>query len=285
VRERPWASVAKVASSAGDAWLKLCRPVQAFEPRLTAALFQRWPDRVAQVLAHEPDRAWLLMADAGSSLGDLGNPPDRWLDILPRYAEMQRGEADRVRDHLLAGVPDRRVARLPELFDALLVAHLPIEDGEHEQLRAFRPRFLALCRSLDEAGLPDTVQHDDLHLNSVFIDGPQLRILDWGDACIGHPFASLVATFRFLEDVNGLRRGDPWFARLRDAYLEPWGPGLTSTFEAAFRVGAVAHAIGWLRQRDAMAPGVRGAFNEVYAALWRWVLDRAVNGNPSTLPS
>jgi hypothetical protein len=285
VRERPWASVAKVASSAGDAWLKLCRPVQAFEPRMTAALFERWPDRVVRVLAHDAERDWLLTADAGSSLGDLGNPPERWLEILPRYAELQRGEAPQVRDHLLGGVPDRRVAGLPALFDALLAADLPLDDGEHEQLRAFRPRFAALCRSLDEAGPADTVQHDDLHLNSVYFDGAQLRVLDWGDACIGHPFSSLVATFRFLEDVNGLRPGDPWFTRLRDAYLEPWGPGLASTFELAFRVGAVAHAIGWLRQREAMPPDARRAFNEVYAALLRWVLDRAVNGNPSTLPS
>ena len=35
---------------------------------------------------------------------------------------------------------------------------------------------------------------------------------------------------RFLEQVNGLPPSDPWFTRLRDAYLEPWGSGLTDTF-------------------------------------------------------
>ena len=35
------------------------------------------------------------------------------------------------------------------------------------------------------------------------------RVLDWGDASISHPFASLVVTFRFLEEVTGLPPGDP----------------------------------------------------------------------------
>ena len=39
------------------------------------------------------------------------------------------------------------------------------------------------------------------------------------------------------------------FARLRDAYLEPWG-GDVDTFELALRVGWGAYAIAWLRQYD-----------------------------------
>jgi hypothetical protein len=30
-------------------WLKACAPVQAFEPRLTADLFARWPDLVGTI--------------------------------------------------------------------------------------------------------------------------------------------------------------------------------------------------------------------------------------------
>jgi hypothetical protein len=50
-----------------------------------------------------------------------------------------------------------------------------------------------------------------------------------------HPFLTLFVAFLHLEEMEGLARGDPWFARLRDAYLEPWGrPGeLRETFELA----------------------------------------------------
>jgi aminoglycoside phosphotransferase (APT) family kinase protein len=89
------------------------------------------------------------------------------------------------------------------------------------------------------------VQHDDLHMANLYAQGGRLRLLDWGDASISHPFASLVVTFRFLEERNRLQPGDPWFARLRDAYLEPWGGGLTDASALAIRVGAFAHTFAW----------------------------------------
>jgi aminoglycoside phosphotransferase (APT) family kinase protein len=81
---------------------------------------------------------------------------------------------------------------------------------------------------------PETVQHDDLHRANVYTEGGKLRVLDWGDSSISHPFVSLVVTFRFLEEVTKLPPGDPWFARLRDAYLEPWGRGLEGVFALAW---------------------------------------------------
>jgi hypothetical protein len=219
--ERPWATVLRVPIAGGAAWFKACGPVQGFEPRLTAQLFTRHPDLVAEVLAHDEQRAWLLLADAGTPIGALGNPPETWLAVLPRYAELQRQEAAHVDDHLAHGVPDLRVATLPSRFDDLLHRELPLELEEIDRLRAFTPRLAELCNELDAYDVPETVQHDDLHMSNVYAQGEQLRVLDWGDSSISHPFASLVVTFRFLEEVTELQPDDPWFARLRDAYLEP----------------------------------------------------------------
>jgi hypothetical protein len=109
-------------------------------------------------------------------------------------------------------------------------------------------------------------------MENVYKQGERLRLLDWGDASISHPFASLVVTFRFLEERNKLPPGDPWFARLRDAYLEPWGRGLVDAFALAIRVGAFAHTFAWTRQRDHLPEEERPEFD-------RWfpiVLRRAV---------
>ena len=38
-----------------------------------------------------------------------------------------------------------------------------------------------------------------------------MRILDWGDSSISHPFASLFVTFRFLEEITHLSPDDAWF--------------------------------------------------------------------------
>ena len=148
---------------------------------------------------------------------------------------------------------------------------------EVARLRAFEPRFAELCRDLAGDQTPASIQHDDLHLRSVYLDGPNLRVLDWGDACVAHPFASLVVTFRFLEDTNGLAPGDPWFDRLRDAYLEPWGSGRREAFELSMRVGMVAQMVAWQRHRAAMDTAYRASFDVHFAEQLRRTLARAID--------
>ena len=270
--ERPWSTVLRVSHADGVVWFKACEAVQAFEPRLSAELFARWPDRVAEVIASDEGRSWLLLADGGTPVRELGNPPEAWLNALPSYAELQRGETAHAHDHLAHGVPDLTVAALPTRFEELLRHELPLESDEINRLRTFAPRFTGLCSELSSYGISETIQHDDLHLANLYVKGESLRVLDWGDSSISHPFASLVVTFRFLEEWNGLRPSDPWFGRLRDAYLEPWGEGLVEPFDIALRVGSFAHIIAWKRQRDHLPDDARADFDQVFAIVLRRAL-------------
>jgi hypothetical protein len=85
------------------------RPWRLVEPRLAAELFARWPDRVAEVLAHEVRRA-TLRADAGKPVGARDNPPKAWLDVLPLDAELQRGEAEQAASPTCGSLRRRRAA-------------------------------------------------------------------------------------------------------------------------------------------------------------------------------
>jgi len=253
VHERPWGSVWRAPVLGGVVWVKACAPVQAFEPRLTAALASRWPGLSPEVLAADAERAWLLLGDAGERLGfDVG--PEPWLSLFPGYAELQRGEVAHVAEHLDAGVPDRRIASFPALYEAMLAHKLPLSATDHARLRAFAPGFSRLCEELAAAGAPETMQHDDLHGNNVYPHNGAARILDWGDSCVSHPFLTLFVAFLHLEEMEGLARGDPWFDRLRDAYLEPWGrpAELRETFELAQRLGPFAHVFKEPRVLDAI---------------------------------
>jgi hypothetical protein len=78
-----------------------------------------------------------------------------------------------------------------------------------------------------------------------------------------------VETFRSLEEFDHVAPDDAWFARLREAYLEPWGSGFTEAFEIAIRVGWFAHAIAWTRQRDALMPEARPEFDRAFAIILR----------------
>jgi hypothetical protein len=274
--ERPWATVMRVPLRSGRVWFKACAAVQRFEPRMTARLFERWPDRVAEVVAYDDARAWLLVADAGTPMSATGNHPDDWLAVLPAYAELQRGETAHVTDHLAHDVPDLGLTTLPSQYDDLLDSELPLTREEIRRLRRFGDRFADLCHDLTTQGVADTVQHDDLHAWNVYRRRERLRVLDWGDASISHPFFSLVVTFRFLEETNALPITDPWFRRLRDAYLEPWGPGLGDTFDLAMKVGALAHPLVEWRHRAPLTPPEKARFDE---GMHVW-LQRAVAETP-----
>ncbi len=266
---RPWATVMRVPVAGGVTWFKACAPVQAFEPRLTADLFARWPDRVTEVLAVDEARRWLLLGDAGIAVRELGNPPEAWLEALPPYAEQQKGETAYALEHVGHGVPDLRMAALPAGYERLLANELPLTTDDVNRLRDYAPRFTKLCAELAELGIQESVQHDDLHMGNLYSDGGKLRIVDWGDSSIAHPFFSLVVTFRFLEEFNHLAPDDPWFRRLRDAYLEPWGSGFQENFEIAICVGWFAHAIAWTRQRDALPLEARPDFDRAFATVLR----------------
>lgn len=278
VQTEPWASVFRAPVDGGVVWFKACAPRQAFEVPLTAGLAERWPGTVSEVLAHDVDRRWLLMADAGEPLRELGNPPERWLEILPSYAMLQIGEAEGAEHHVARGVPDLRLGRLPALYDELLRPELPLDPDERSALEAFGPRFEELCDALHGVGIGPTVQHDDLHMNNVYLRNNNLRVLDWGDASIAHPFFSLFETFRFLTELNLLGPNDPWFARVRDAYLEPWESD-RAAFDLALTVGGFAHAIAWLHQREALTAADRAGSDIGFAQILRLAL-RGATGSP-----
>jgi len=270
--DSPWSTVLRVPVGDRIVWFKACARVQAFEPRLSASLATRWPELVAPVLGHDEGRAWLLLADAGAPIAVSGNPPGAWLEVLPRYAELQLGETAYADEHVAHGVPDLRLSKLPARYDDLLGRELPIDADAVDRLRAFEPGFTALCNELAAHDIPATIQHDDLHMANVYDDGGRLRVLDWGDSSIAHPFFSLFVTFRFLEEQNGLSPGDPWFPRLRDASLEPSGSGLADVFELAYRLSSFAHVFAWIRQRDHLDTSERAAFDTWFPL----VLNRAV---------
>lgn len=266
VRDRVWATTSRVPTADGLVWFKACAPSHAFEPKVVARLARGWPDLLPRVLAYDAARAWLLMADAGDSFERLGNPPELWLRLLPAYAELQRDA------RVPTSVPDRSLNRWPELYEDLARSELPLEQTELERVRRFAPRFTTLCRELAAYGIREAVQHDDLHHKNAFVDGDCLRIVDWGDASRSHPFVSLVVTFRFLEERNGLRPDDAWFGRLRDAYLEPWGTGLISAFDLAQQLGRFAHAFGWIALRRLLPAEQRAEYDIPFRVVLRRAL-------------
>jgi hypothetical protein len=269
VRNRVWATTWRIPTTRGVVWFKAAAPSHKFEAELVPRLAAGWPDLLPLVVAEDAERGWLLLADAGTPFETLGNPPELWLKLLPAYGELQRDAT------VPRTVPDRTLSRWPELYDDLLNSELPLTRTELAQLRRFATRFADLCAELAAYGLPAAIQHDDLHHRNAYVDGRCLRIIDWGDSSRSHPFASLVVTFRFLQERYGLSSDDLWFVRLRDAYLEPWGAGLTDAFDLAQRLGRFAHTFGWVALRRLLPEGARAAYDVPFQVVLRRALVHA----------
>jgi Phosphotransferase enzyme family len=251
-----WSTVLRVPTADGPLWFKATTPeVHGFEPRLTKILGETCPDRVTELVEIDADRTWMLMRDGGTRLRELEPPdPRAWEAILPRYAELQIAVTPRAEELLDLGVPDARPAGIPDAIEALLDDDRALMLGEPEglsgeqrdELRRRLPELRALVEELEAFGIPATIQHDDLHDGQVFVKGGHVRILDWGDSCISHPFHTLTVTLRAHAWRHEIEPGSAELLRLRDSYLEPFGAPAAAA-DLAYRTGTLARALAWHR--------------------------------------
>ena len=260
---RWWSTVLRVPTAEGNLWFKANAPPHAFEARLLPILERARPGHVPELVATDPERGWLLMRDGGERLRELVRTTRdlvHWQTLLPEYAELQLAVAPHADELLAAGVPDERLALLPAHVAALLddreACMVGRENGvtedEYERLRALAPDFAERCARLAAYGIPETIQHDDLHDGNVFVRDGRYLFFDWGDSCVSHPFQSLVVVMRALVYRLELPPGGPDILRLRDAYLEPFGAygdhsDLVEVADLAHYVGTAERSLSWNR--------------------------------------
>lgn len=185
------------------------------------------------MIAAEGDR--LLTRDAGRRLRahlDDGDPAPSWQELLALHAELQIDFAADTQTALALGTTDARPAELPALATLL-----PGGERRRDVIR----------RAVDGLGaaVPLSVVHTEAHDGNLFIRGGHVRLLDWAEAVVSHPFVGIVLPLRFAVERTG---ESP--ERLRDAYLEPFTrfaalPELRAAFEHGYVLGALVRAITW----------------------------------------
>jgi hypothetical protein len=248
----PWSTVIRVPTGAGDVYFKANTAVLRHEAALVELLAARRPDCVPALLGADLDRGWMLMSDAGAQLRALiagERSLTRWLDVLPLYAGLQIDLAGDAQALIELGVPDLRLAVLAARYEMVLEELVGLGADERRRLVDALPRVGEMCAELAAAGLPETIQHDDLHDGQVYVDGGRYLLLDWGDACVSHPFFTMAVTLGGViawgvDDVQGSVDVAPF----RDAYLRPFADlagtaELVSACSSAERLGWVCRAV------------------------------------------
>lgn len=240
-----WSTVLRVPTTDGPVWFKANDGSMRHEAAVAALLARRAPDRVPSLLAADVDRGWMLMADAGRRLREVvleERSLGRWLDVLEATARIQIACEDAVDELLALGVPDMRLTALPGRYAGLMD-----QIGAEARFREAQATVEELAAALAPYGIAETIQHDDLHDGQVFVrDGRQL-VMDWGDACVSHPFFTLSVTLEGqiawgVDDEQDSEDVAPY----REAYLAPYAahhPDLTAAdlTEAA----RIATRLGW----------------------------------------
>jgi hypothetical protein len=263
VRTRPWASVVCFGLD-GDPrppvlWGKAVAPAMATELDLLPALARVAPDAVLAPLAVDRTRGYLLLPDGGPTVGDVlpGEALPEWRTALTSYARLQHLLAPHAGELLAAGAHDLRPSAAADAV-AELAARDDLHDvgGEHgltdAEVRRLRdiavPGARAAARLLADAAVPVSIQHDDLTPSNALLDG---RWLDWGDACVAHPFASLLT---LLDRTSGRPGGASHVASLRALYLGVWAEltgvrpeQLEREADLAELLAPVGRAFAWLR--------------------------------------
>ena len=268
-RVRHWGAIVRAPSSEGAVWLKAPAEATLFELGIYDVLAAAAPERILEPLAIDHERGWVLLPDGGEPVGERLAGDERlaaMVAAMPRYAELQIALIPHADELVARGVDDMRAARMPARFEQAVEAirarfgpETPASDREGlERIEAERDRYVALCDELEQALVPASLDHNDLHHENVLF-GPSggaddARFFDWGDAVVAHPFSSLLMiSFNAGDDPARIEE-------LRDAYLEPFSSygshaELVAAVELACRVGKVARALTWLRATTAIRPG------------------------------
>ncbi len=261
IHSAPWSVVYKIFTNQVPFYFKALCPVLNHEPLLTQQLFHWQPGMIQPVLEIEPDKGWMLMPEGGTTLRQVleQNPTlNYWKKILPAYARFQQAMIPHQQELLVLGVKDRSLAVLPGLVKRLAEERQALcigqPDGlspaDYEAFLGYLPKLKTKCEILSQFGIPETLQHDDLHDGNIFIDQNGFKFFDWAESFIAHPFFTLVVTLRSIAYRFELEESSPEIRELTDLYLKEWldyakWDGLQEAFELAMVIGRINRALTW----------------------------------------
>ncbi|GAA5112601.1 phosphotransferase [Alloalcanivorax gelatiniphagus] len=240
-----WSTVMRVRTQLGTMWFKANDRSMAHEAAVTAFIAPRSQERVAAPRHVDPATGWMLTTDMSPRLRELiaeERSLDRWPEALEAYARIQLACEDEVETLLALGLPDRRLHTLPEAYADLLAGL----DGTDPRLP--EPGVIAdLGDRLAAFGIRETLQHDDLHDGQVFVPNDRAHILDWGDACVAHPFLTLAVTLEGViawgvDDVEDSEDLEPHLA----AYLRPYEAAYDLASDELREAARLAMRLGWV---------------------------------------
>lgn len=220
---RVWgiSAVFEVPTDRGTLWFKACCDHFIAEAAIVHRLAQRIGHLVPVLAGADDEAGWLLMEPMRGA-SDRDRAPGAVDAVAPAWAQAQIAALDWLDELRAAGCPERGLEATLEAWHAVLAASPEmalLTDGEREELATAAPRAEALVREFWGCGIPDALSHGDLHPGNVAYDGRDVRIFDWTDGCVTHPFLDGSHLARVLDWYG---TGDGEAERVMQAHARPW---------------------------------------------------------------
>jgi Ser/Thr protein kinase RdoA (MazF antagonist) len=181
---------------------------------------------------------------------------------------------------MTAGAPDRRIERLPALLDDVLLSRpLPLDADQRTAIEAARTDIERTDFRVS------ALDHSDMHDNNVLVGHGSPRIIDWGDSCVTHPFASLFVVYQHMVARCRADIRRDLALRLRDVYLDAWrdeAPAevLRRSFAHALWLGYVIRALNFVHMNEA---GYEDLDRDVAQFLVRWSQKHSLLNDPDEI--
>ena len=277
----PWSTVLRVPTNEGTLFFKATAAETVYEAVLTQIVAGRYPHCMPEFVAVDTTLGWMLMRDGGEPLRASIRPTKDiapWTPVISLFSDLQVGMAEHVSELLALGIPDWRLARLPELYARLLTdtatLRLNQPDGltseEFRRVQELAPRFSQICSELAAFGIPETLNHGDFHDGNVLVRNGRVTLFDWGDGCVAHPFMSLRTFFVSIEialDLEDYSPPTPAMTALLHLYLEPWQrfaskENLLAAYDLSRCVASIVKALMW---HQTVSNIKEASFREKYA--------------------
>ena len=195
---RTWSisKVLRIQAAAHRIYFKAVPGHFGSEVDVTVEASERFPDVSPCVIAADPGRGWMLMEDLGDlTLGHV-HDEELWRKTMRALARIELEYANRMVFLDGLGLQRRTIERTVSTLDRW------ISEPDRLNLCAARTRTIDTLRtlepsleriremggSLDQIGLPATLDHGDLDAGNIFVRDGGPVLMDWSDASISHPF-------------------------------------------------------------------------------------------------
>jgi len=172
-----WSTQLVVPSDRGRVWLKQNNAGQSFEAALVARLAELAPGRVVEPIAVDHERGLLLSPDQGPTLRERdGGTAADWTGVLAEFGALQRQLSPYAAEIAATGRPGLRARDTPAYVEQRIDELARLGGGDPRGLSRedaaaatmALPELVDACTELDPSGIPDSLQHNDLHDDNAF---------------------------------------------------------------------------------------------------------------------